>query len=533
MNALTSLLPPALRAGLPTDPQALAAVLARLPAGDLAALDALLADVTPPLWVPLPGPQTVAYASTADVIGYGGAAGGGKTDLACGLALTRHTVSALFRREATQLNGIIERLTELLGGRDGYNGRSVWRLEGHGRRGCRIEFGSTPHTGDETRHQGRAKDLLVLDEATNFLESQARFLMGWNRTTVPGQKCTTLLTFNPPTSAEGQWVTACFAPWLDRTHPDPARPGEIRWFGTVKGRDVAVADARPFVLAGDAPEYDFDPGDFPATAIITPRSRTFVPSRITDNPYLMDSGYLATLQSLPEPLRSQMLEGDFSAGVEDDPWQVIPTAWVLAAQDRWQPKPAPGPMDSMGVDVARGGRDESIIARRHGPWFDRLICLPGTASPDGPTLAGQVMAARRDAAPVQIDIVGWGSSPFDVLVSSGVQTLGINGAARSVGVSRDGQLGFLNLRAELWWRLREALDPRAEVPVALPPDPQLRADLCAPTWSLSAAGVQVERKDDLKARIGRSPDRGDAVVLALIATPRRSAGDGPVFALGV
>ena len=161
-----------------------------------------------PVWLPTDGAQSLAYKSAADVIGYGGAAGGGKTDLALGLALTRHRKSAIFRREATQVTGMIERLAEIMGDREGLNaGSRIWRLEGR-----QIEFGSAPHPGDETRYQGRAKDLLVLDEAANFLESQARFLMGWVRTAVPGQKCTTLLTFNPPASAEGRWVIPFFAP---------------------------------------------------------------------------------------------------------------------------------------------------------------------------------------------------------------------------------------------------------------------------------------------------------------------------------
>jgi hypothetical protein len=71
-------------------------------------------------------------------------------------------------------------------------------------------------------------------------------------------------------------------------------------------------------------------------------SRTFIPSRVSDNPYLMGTGYMTQLQSLPEPLRSQMLYGDFHAGVQDDPWQVIPTAWVEAAMARWKrPRPCP------------------------------------------------------------------------------------------------------------------------------------------------------------------------------------------------
>lgn len=80
-------------------------------------------------WSPLPGPQSMAFGSTADIIGYGGAAGGGKTDLACGKALTQHQKVLVLRREATQLTGIIDRFTELLGTKDGYNGAErIWRL---------------------------------------------------------------------------------------------------------------------------------------------------------------------------------------------------------------------------------------------------------------------------------------------------------------------------------------------------------------------------------------------------------------------
>lgn len=463
-----------------------------------AELDKLLTEGMP-VWMPLPGPQTMAYESEADVIGYGGAAGGGKTDLACGLALTKHTVSAILRREATQLTGVIDRLTEIMGGRDGYNGQEkIWRMQGR-----QIEFGSTPHLGDETKYQGRPKDLLVLDEATNFLEQQVRFLMGWVRTTRKGQKCTTLMTFNPPTSAEGQWILDFFGPWLDENHPNPAMPGELRWFAMIDGDEQEVETGEPIDVNGE---------------IIYPQSRTFIPSNIADNPHLMGTGYMTQLQALPEPLRSQMLRGDFHAGLEDDPWQVIPSAWVKAAQDRWEPRNAKEPMDSMGVDVSRGGRDQTVISRRHGEWFDELIEREGNESPDGPTVAGYVLAERRNQAPVHIDIVGWGASPFDFLQQNGVQTIGVNGANRSFAVSREGSQRFANVRAECWWRMREALDPLTEYPIALPPDPKLKADLCAPKWSLTKGGIQVERKDDIIKRIGRSPDKGDAVVLANIET---------------
>jgi hypothetical protein len=55
--------------------------------------------------------------------------------------------------------------------------------------------------------------------------------------------------------------------------------------------------------------------------------------------------------------------------------------------------------------------------------------------------------------------------------------------------------------------------------LALPRDQRLAADLCAPRYRLTARGIQIEDKAAIKARLGRSPDRGDAVVLAAIRTP--------------
>lgn len=453
------------------------------------------------VWKPLPGPQTMAFESEADILGYGGAAGGGKTDLACGKALRRHRNTMILRREATQLTGVVDRLTQLLAGRDGYNGQEkIWRLPKR-----QIEFGSVPHLGDETKYQGRPHDFLVFDEATNFLERQVRFLLGWLRTTEPSQRCQALFTFNPPTSAEGQWVIVFFAPWLDKKHPNPAAPGELRWFATVDGKDIEVASGEPFSHGDET---------------IKPMSRTFIPSRVTDNPYLMGTGYMSTLQALPEPLRSQMLNGDFHAGLEDDPFQVIPTKWVEAAMARWSMPAKLEPMDSMGVDVARGGKDNTVIARRHGMWFDLPLPYPGAETPDGPTTAGLVIAAKRDKAPIHIDVIGVGAAPYDFLKEAGQHVLGINVSEASHGTDHSGMLSFFNLRSELWWKMREALDPTQNTGATLPNDSRLKADLCAPKWRLQGSRIRVESREDIVERIGRSPDFASAYILALMTTPK-------------
>jgi len=482
-------------------------------------------------WSPLPGPQTMAYTTEADIVGFGGAAGGGKTDLACGKAITQHRKTMILRRVGTELTGILDRLEELVGNRNGYNGQNkIWRVvRGRDSTPIQLEFASVPNAGDEKGYQGRPHDFLVFDEAANFLASQVRFLLGWLRTTIPGQKCQALLTFNPPTTAEGRWIIDFFAPWLDPKYADPAQPGELRYAASLpadevypNGRDLWVKNGLPFVLVDGAPVYDFDPERYSLDEIIKPLARTFIPSRITDNPFLMGTGYMAQLQSLPEPLRSQMLKGDFQAGIQDDPWQVIPTAWVEAAMARWKRPDRLVEMDSLGVDVARGGQDSTVIARRHGMWFDEALAYPGSATPDGPKVAGLVIAATRDKAPVHIDVIGVGASPYDFLKAASQQVIGVNVSEAAFGLDKSGRLSFFNQRSELWWRMREALDPANNTGIALPNDNRLRADLCAPTWELRGKAVYVESRDDIVKRIGRSPDFASAYLLALRDTPKMS-----------
>lgn len=479
-------------------------------------LDRLLCD-DPTLWRPLDGPQSMAYYSEADITGYGGAAGGGKTDLITGLALTAHQRSLFIRREKAQTEGIIQRLEEILGDRSGLNSqKGIWRLGGQ-----IIEFGGCDNMGDERRWQGRAHDLKAFDEVTEQREAQVRFIMGWNRTSDDSIRPRTLMTFNPPTTTEGRWVVKFFGPWLDKKHINPAKPGELRYFTTIGDEhDYEVPDDRPFIYHKGEFIYDYDPDDFKPEEVKRPKSRTFIPSRVTDNPYYMATGYIDTLNSMPEPLRSQMLNGDFMAGVEDDEWQIIPTAWAEAAMDRWAPRSDKGDMDSLGVDPARGGRDNFCMAPRYGNWFDDIITEPGTATPDGQTGASLVVKHRRDRAVVHIDLIGWGASVYDVLNENEVQIVGINGAAGSNERAVENNLPFVNLRAQLLWRLREALDPRNKTPICLPDDVELLADLTAPKWTLKTNGIQVESKEEIKKRIGRSPDKGDAVAYGLVSTPK-------------
>lgn len=459
----------------------------------------------PPLWSPWPGgPQERAYLSPADITGYGGAAGGGKTDLALGLATTAHRDSIVFRRVYPQLLGIIKRSRGLIGPRGRYNGTDkVWRLDD----GREIEFGAVQYEESVDAYKGRPHDLIVFDEATEFLESQVRFLLGWLRTTIPGQRCRAALTFNPPTSSDGEWIIPFFGPWLDEAHPNPALPGELRWYTTIDGVDVERPDGEPFEHEGHT---------------LRPLSRTFFPARLADNPALAGTNYAATLQALPEPLRSQLLFGDFKAGVRPDAWQCIPTAWIKAAMDRWRERPKPtGPASLSGLDVAHGGDDKTVKADRYGDWFAPLRKWPGAETPTGNTAATLVVRDHDPRTPLNVDAIGYGASAAERLAELPPMGFGLRARPVNVGEAsrkrdRSGKWRLVNLRAEGYWMLREALDPDNAPTLCLPPDPELLADLAAPRYEITTSGIKLESKDDIKVRLRRSPDCGDAVALAMI-----------------
>jgi hypothetical protein len=175
-------------------------------------------------------------------------------------------------------------------------------------------------------------------------------------------------------------------------------------------------------------------------------------------------------------------------------------------------------MTAMGVDVSGGGDDRTVIAARHSGWYAPLVRRAGKDVRDGSDVAAMVFRLRRDRAPVVIDVGGgYGGGAVLRLKDNGVMAVGFNGAHASNAKTRDGALGFVNRRAEAWWRMREELDPGqyGGSSIQLPPDASIKADLAAPRWHLRAGGIQLESKDEIRKRLGRSPDDGDAIVMAM------------------
>ena len=141
-------------------------------------------------------------------------------------------------------------------------------------------------------------------------------------------------------------------------------------------------------------------------------------------------------------------------------------------------------MSALGVDVARGGDDKTAFARLYGYWFDEIREVEGTDTPDGETTKDLILehweGDGTKGPPIGIDMTGgWGSSPYDLLRKQGYPVVAVIFSEESRLLDASGMLGFVNLRAEMWWKFREALDPKGMIRLALPPDQQLLADLCA------------------------------------------------------
>lgn len=465
-----------------------------------------------PAWEPDPRnhPQCQAYETSAFETLYGGAAGGGKSDLILGLARNSHRKSLLLRREFPDLErSLISRSQEFYGDREHYNqSKHVWKFTekmidrviefGHMER-----VGTPQQQGDEAQYAGAAYDFIGWDQLEQFPEYAYLYMFSRARSTNKRQRVRIVATANP-VGEFVEWIFRRWGPWLDETHPKPAKPGEIRYY---KRNDEGV-------------EVETSKNDPDGV------SRTYIPAGLQDNPYLGED-YRRLLNLMPEPMRTALMKGLWSVMMTDDAYQVIPRAWVKAAMRRWVDEPptikvkkADGsvvnsiPPLMIGADIARGGDDKTVLAPRRGNWYSTLRKFEGRTTPTGDAVADLLAIELRNGGMANLDVIGIGASAYDISRQRGLPVKAVNFSNKSTATDRSGTLRFVNMRAQFYWSFREALDPESGLNVQLPPDPELEGDLCSPRWIPQSNGIRIEEKEKIRDRIGRSPDCSDAVVLA-------------------
>jgi hypothetical protein len=235
----------------------------------------------------------------------------------------------------------------------------------------------------------------------------------------------------------------------------------------------------------------------------------YLPARIDDNPHLPDS-YRQSLESLKETdpaAYDRFVVGNWESA--DEPDQLIAYDWALAAQDvEFQDGKY-----VLGVDVARYGDDDSVLAHKRGNAITKLEYHHGLSLERlAAIVRSRIVDTPIDARNVLIDAVGLGAGVVDILRSQGFRVTEVISGAKAVE-TRGQTFRFNNLRSQMWYYVREQL--RLGQICFEVDDPRLREDLTAPRYMISGDKVvKVESKDDIKKRIGRSTDAADAVVYA-------------------
>ena len=220
--------------------------------------------------------------------------------------------------------------------------------------------------------------------------------------------------------------------------------------------------------------------------------------------------------------------GEFATGGD---YAIIPLSWVEESNHRWQEwddagRPYLGSAHVFGLDVARYGEDKSALVERSDC---AVVSIEKWGMLDTMQTAGRTKA-RIGSTKTNIDVIGIGSGVFDRLREQGCNVEAINFAEGTRRKDSSGEVEMLNVRAAAWWGLRERLDPMNEDSILLPPDDDLTDDLTAPRYEYTSSGaLKVEAKEEIRKRLERSPDVGDAVVLAFWEPHpnRRTARDQP------
>lgn len=211
--------------------------------------------------------------------------------------------------------------------------------------------------------------------------------------------------------------------------------------------------------------------------------------------------------------------GEFHTADQDG---VIKLESVEAAIDRYLEAKREGTLPTevthVGVDVARSGEDKTCLALRAG---DAIIELRYSSHQNLMATTGRVVGVlgAHPTAQAVVDVIGIGSGVVDRLREQKQAVEAFNASAGTKAKDRSGELGFVNVRAAAWWHLRELLEAE-DSQIILPPDDALIGDLTTPHWKMTSAGkVQLESKDEIRRRIRRSTDSGDAVVQAFWSEP--------------
>jgi len=356
-----------------------------------------------------------------------------------------------------------------------------------------IAYGFSPSPYDESSVQGiHAPNLLIIvDEAGGIGEIVGQSL----EALMTGGNTRLLLLGNPPTDNEDSWFERCYNSPL--YHP------------------ITIS-------AYDTPNF---------TGEAVGKCKT-CPPQVGDHlitKHLVDQRWV-------DDVISEF--GEDSPFVEARVWakfpratanKVIPYSWCEKATDNEEP--IQSDKVRLGIDVASDGGDEFVIAMADGYTASMVHRSSGASNENAVEVAGvclrEIRAAEEihkargidEKVRVKIDVIGVGWGIWSLLVTWGKEgrhsseIVGVNVSERAKDAEK-----FHNQRAEMWWNGRALLQPTPEgrQDLRLDVDRKIMSQLAGPTYKSDSAGrIQIETKVEMKRRGVGSPDRAEAILLAV------------------
>jgi phage terminase large subunit len=158
----------------------------------------------------------------------------------------------------------------------------------------------------------------------------------------------------------------------------------------------------------------------------------------------------------------------------------------------------------LGVDVARFGDDRSVIFPRQGLASFRPVELRGARTHE---IGARVMLAKSNWGGNPLPLVdgtgGYGAGVIDSLIQAGDSPIEVNFSGKATDPR------YFNKRSEMWFLMAEWVKRGG----CLPNDPELQKELTAPKYAFQEGKLRLEEKDQIKKRLGFSPDKADALAL--------------------
>lgn len=364
---------------------------------------------------PQAGPQEQFLASPADIIIFGGAAGGGKS-YAVLLEPLRHVTTnkkfhaVIFRRNATQVRnpgGLWDASNSMYPRTGGIPLQQPmdWRWP----KGGRVKFSHLESENSVNDWQGSEVPLIIFDELTHFLESQFFYMLSRNRS-LSGVKGYMRATTNPDAES---WVAKLIEWWIDQEtgYAIEERSGVIRYFIRIDGTIIWADTAEELIETYKNPLIPAYHHEQPQ-----PKSLTFIVSKLTDNKVLMerDPTYMANLKAMSRVERERLLNGN---------WKIRPTAGLYFQRSE--------------ASIVESAEDVVSYAR----YWDLAATEPGEGNPDPDYTIGFLLGRRKNGRYVILDIIRVRQRAFKVreLV---IRTANNDTRKVGIGISQDpGQAG--------------------------------------------------------------------------------------------